>query len=534
MGLLTKSLGIRAYSMEDPAQPLLPFSALMESLGMGKSDAGVMVNEKQAMRLTTAFACISIISSDISSLSFGIFQTLPDGSVREAKDHSLYSLLHDEPNKKMTSQSFRGALLASVLGWGNAFALIRRDRASRVVSLDMLPSDRTCAALVNGELIFITTATNDGMPQRIDAKNVLHVPGLTLDGIVGISPIQTCKNAFGLALAAEKFGAQFFGNGARATGVLTHPGQLDAEAYENIKKSVREQMTGESALRPLLLEEGMQWEQMTIAPNDAQFLQTRQFQRVEIAALYRVAMHLLQDLTRSTNNNIEHQSLDHIRYTLRPWAIKIEQEFNRKLLSAPFHCAHDFNDFQRGDFASQTTGWTLLRNAGVYSANDILRAMHQNPIPSDEGGDVRLAPMNMVPLDTLAEENRPDPAIPEDETTDSDEGTPINDRFQMPIVSAYRRLFRDAVGRVANRKEKDSGLAYKALKPVVDSMAESIYSMQLPGKFEASAEQKEFLAQFVTRMAAESADWTKENASDVATRITGEAYAALKLHLIGE
>jgi HK97 family phage portal protein len=542
MGLLTKSLGIRAYSMEDPAQPLLPFSALMESLGMGKSDAGVMVNEKQAMRIPTAQACINVISSDVSSLSFGIFQTLPDGSVREAKDHRLYSLFHDEPNEKMTSQSFRGALLAQVLGWGNAYALIRRDRAARAVSLDMLPSDRTCPAVIKGkdergELVYVTTATSDGMPQQIDPKNVLHIPGLTLDGIVGISPIQTCKNAFGLSLAAEKFGAQFFGNGARATGVLTHPGQLDAEAYENIKKSVREQMTGESALRPLLLEEGMQWAQMTIAPNDAQFLETRQFQRTEIAALFRVAMHLLQDLTRSTNNNIEHQSLDHIRYTLRPWAIRIEQEFNRKLLSAPFHCAHDFNDFQRGDFASQTTGWTLLRNAGVYSANDILRAMHQNPIPSDEGGDVRLAPMNMVPLDTLAAENRVDPTLPADDTTDSDEGTPITDRFQMPIVNAYRRLFRDAVGRIVNRKEKDSRFAYKALKPIVDSMAEAIYTMQFPGKFEPTHEESEFLSSYAVGLSGPSgtcANWTKENASETATRITGEAYAAIKSKLIGE
>ena len=259
MGLLTSKLGIRAFSLEDPAQPLLPYSALVESLGMGKSDAGVMVNQKQAMRLTTAFACIMVISSDLSSLSFGVFQNMPDGSIREAAEHRLYPLLHDEPNTKMTSTVFRGALLASALGWGNAYALIRRDRASRPVSLDLLPSDRTCPALVKGELIYMTTATADGMPARIDPQNVLHIQGLSLDGLVGLSPIGTCKNAFGLAIAAEKFGAQFFGNGARATGVLHAPGRARCRSLREPEEVGARAGDGWSALRPLILEEGMKW-----------------------------------------------------------------------------------------------------------------------------------------------------------------------------------------------------------------------------------------------------------------------------------
>ncbi len=164
----------------------------------------------------------------------------------------------------------------------------------------------------------------------------------------------------------EKFGAQLFGNGAKASGVLSHPGQLGTEALENLKKSIREIISGENALRPLVLEEGMKWEQLTINPNDAQFLETRKYQREEVACLYRVPMHLLQSLERATNNNIEHQSLDYIRYGLRTWAVKIEQEINRKLLKPPFFVEHDFNAFQRGDYQSQVTGMMALRRLAAF------------------------------------------------------------------------------------------------------------------------------------------------------------------------
>ena len=318
MGVLTKALGFRNVSMEDPAQPLLPFSALMESLGIGRSDAGVMVNEKQAMRITTLYACIKVISEDLSSLPLPVMQKMPDGSIREATEHRLYPLLHDEPNANMTSMVFRGAMLASVLGWGNSYTYIRRDRAARAVALVPLPSSRTSPVMLKAEdgskkLMYATTATEDGLPSYFDPSDVLHIPGLSFDGFVrhvADSDLQECL--WHGARGREVRSSALFGNSAKASGVLSHPGQLSEEAQENLKKSIREIITGESALRPLVLEEGMKWEQLTINPHDAQFIELRQFQRSEIASLMRVAMHLLQDLQRATNNNIEHQSLDHI------------------------------------------------------------------------------------------------------------------------------------------------------------------------------------------------------------------------------
>jgi hypothetical protein len=244
-------------------------------------------------------------------------------------------------------------------------------------------------------------------------------------------------------------------------------------------------------------------------------------------------MHLIQDLQRATNNNIEHQSLDHIRYCLRHRAIAIEQEINKKLLTGPYFVEHDFNDFQRGDFASQTAGYTLLRNAGVYSANDILRALRQNPIPAEDGGDVRLAPLNMVPLKQLAKEEDVDPAAAPEPTTDTNEGEAITDMRRERIVNAYRRVIRDAVGRIVNRKKRDEAFAYRALQPVIVSMAEATMSMY----YAPDKEMKEKAESEATRMArdlaSESPSWASSDASNTATRITNSIYTALYKALIG-
>lgn len=532
MGLLTNKLGIQALSMEDPAQPLLPYSALIESLGLGRSDAGVMVNEKQAMRLTTAYACVMIISQDLASLPLPVYQRMPDGSTREAFEHPAYKLLHDTPNQWMTSMGFRGALLAGALGWGNGYAQIVRDRGARIKSFRLLPSDKTSPVMYKGDLWYATTATEDGNASYLKPEDIIHVKGLSTDGYVGLSPIQTCKNAFGLAMAAEKFGAQFFGNGARTTGILTHPGTLGTEAYENLKKSLREQMTGESALRPLLLEEGMEWNQTSVNPNDGQFLQTRQFQRSEIAALYRMPMHLLQDLQRATNNNIEHQALDYIRYTLRPWAVGMEQEFNTKVIgiNSGYYTEHDMNAFQRGDFTSQTAGFNVLRNMGVYSVNDVLKIMRQNPISEEDGGDIRIVPLNMVPLTSLTKEKDAEPAAP---PTDSNAGETITDSRRAPVINAYRRLFRDAVGRTVKRSNADSKWVEGTFTAILTTMASMMLVMHVGGPGRLTENDEKSVHAHAAAIAAKASSWTAANASETSTALIDEAYNALLAALIG-
>lgn len=524
MGILSRRLGVRALSLEDPAQPLLPPSALYETLGMGRSDAGVLMNEQQAMRITTAQACVNIISEDLATCAHEIIQTLPNGSVRRAENHRLWSLLHDEPNPNMSAAVFWAAMIASMLGWGNGYAWIKRDGAMRATALVPLHSGRTSPVKIQGKLQYGTTQTDTGKVAYLDPADVLHIKMLSFDGIVGVGPIQSCKNAFGLAYAAEKYGAQFFGNGARASGVLSYPGVLEEEAQKNLWKSLRERLNGDNALMPLILEEGMTWTQSSISPNEAQFLQTRQFQRVEIASLYRVAMHLLQDLQRATNNNIEHQSLDHVRFCLRPKAVKIEQEVNRKLLSGPFTMEHNLVDLQRGDQASQATALQIFRNIGVYSTDDCLRALRQNPIGHDAGGDVRTVQGAMIPLTSLMLEE----AAPENAQVNSDEGDaqPFN-----RILPAYRVMARDAVGRVLNRKEPSKEFVQSVFRPLMQSLAQTLATLRFGSP--ALTKHDYFVIEGATAaLATAAASWDKKDAGAIAARLTEQMYQVLAKEIL--
>ncbi|MGA2270313.1 MAG: phage portal protein [Bryobacteraceae bacterium] len=530
MGWLSNNLGIKAFSLEDPAQPLLPMSALFESLGIGRSDAGMMVNEKQALRLTTAYGCIKIISEDLSRISLDIFQQMPDDSMRLATMHRCYPLLHDRPNPNMSSQVWRAAMLASVSSYGNGYSWIKRDKAARAIALVPLDSGRTSPVKINGEFAYATTQTDTGQVARIDPENMLHFMGLSLDGIVGLSPIQLCKNAFGLSMAAEKFGAQFFGNGARATGVLSHPQTLEPEAYENLKKSLREWATGETALRPVILEEGMKWEQISIPPEDAQFIATRKFQKEEIACLYRVPMHLLQDLQRATNNNIEHQGLDYVRFCLSPRAVNMEQEINYKLLGGPFFCEHNFMDLTRGDFASQTAGLMALRNGGIYHADDVLRALRQNPIGEADGGHIRIVQGAYISLTSLLPGEEDNSAAGGGAGTNSDEGNPAADLRGHQIIASYRRLFRDAVGRAINRGG-ETEFTRRAIYPAVASMAQALVAQRF-GNAELSRRELEVVESQVAEIAPAAAGWQKKDAAAIAARITEQVYGALALEVL--
>jgi HK97 family phage portal protein len=532
MGILSRSLGIQAYSLEDPAQPLLPSSSIFESMGLGRSDAGVLVNERQAMRLSPVFACFKVISEDLSKIPLSVYQRLSDNSVRLATEHRIHSLLHDAPNEIMTATTFRGALITNALAFGAAYALIQRDRAARVVGLHLLPSDKTAPVFVDGKFGFATTVTSDGQAKWIEPANMLHLVGLTLDGITGFSPVTTCKNAVGIGLAAEKFAAQFFGNGARATGVLTHPSHLDTEAYDNLKKSVREWASGENALRPIILEEGLKWDQITINPNEGQLVETRKFQVEEVARLYRVPLHKLGELSRSTNNNIEHQGIEHNQDALQPWAVKLEQEINRKLLGGSYFAEHDFSELERGDSAAMAQSIQALRNIGLLSTNDGLRKLRMNPITEEEGGNIRTVQGAMIPLTALIHYQPPQAATSLALTEADAERSklPVSEKkagAQPQIVASYRRLFRDAVGRCLARQD-DAAFVEEAFYPVVASMLEAINESKY-GASTLSERDEQRIRDLMGSLAHEDNPWTKENASATATRLTEELYAALTI-----
>jgi HK97 family phage portal protein len=528
MGLLTKSLGIRAISVEDPNQPLLPPGAMYESLGLNRSDAGVLVNEKTALALSTAFLCIKAISEDLASVSHEIIKTHEDGdTVERAMKHRQWTMIHDQPNPNMpymTAVDFWAAIVAAYLGWGNGYARIIRDKAARPVAMHLLDPARTGIAWRNG-LMYGTTQTVNGEVAWLDPWEVLHIRGLSLDGYVGLSPIQQCKNAFGIGMAAEKFAGHFFSNAARASGVLTHPEAMDPEAYQRLKKSFHEATTGDGQLKPIILEEGVTWQQITIAPEDAQMIQTRQFQRTEVCGIYRFPLHLAGDLARSTNNNIEHQSLDYVRYCLRPIAVRTEAEVNLKLLSAPYTMEHNLIDMQRGDFASQVTSLRSLRDGGVYSGDDVLRALRQNPMGKANGGDVRIVQSGFVNLKAIINQDSV-PGADTSPTTDSDDGDTQPFDRKRAITAAALPVFRDGIGRICNRDTTDDEFAARAIRPGVAAMATAAVALKF-GRAELSDSDNGVVDLITNALISGRAAWNAGELDALAQSLVNSAFKAI-------
>lgn len=359
---------------------------------------GVNVTETSALRVTAVYACVRVLAETVATLPLVVYRRQkPRGKLRDPS-HPLYTVLHDQANTEMTAMQLRETMMAHVLLWGNAYASIERDGAGNVVGLWPLLPDRTYVVRDDktGKLVYITTLPN-GEQVLLPWDQVLHIPGLSYNGIVGYSPIQCAREAIGLALAAEEFGARFFGNGARPGGVLEHPATLSDEAYKRLRSSWESMHRGlNNAQRLAILEEGMQYKPLTIPPEDAQFLETRKFQVTEICRLFRVPPHLVGDLERATFSNIEHQSIEFVVHTIRPWLVRWEQAINMKLLTPlerrRFFVEHIVDGLLRGDIASRYNAYAIARQNGWMSANDIRELENMNPIP---GGDVYLVPLNM-------------------------------------------------------------------------------------------------------------------------------------------
>lgn len=375
---------------------------LVDALGGQETSAGVRVNEATAMQSTAVYACVRILSETLASLPLPVYQRLEGGGKERAPNHPLYTVLHDIANDEMTSYTLRETLMSHLLLWGNAYAEIEWNNAGEVRALWPLRPDKTLPQR-NAETknLEYHTILPDGTQAILPFERVLHIPGLGFDGIIGYSPIAMAKQAIGLSLATEEFGARFFSNGAHPSGIVEYPGKMSDQAYERYKKDVEEKHQGlGKSHRIMILEEGLKYHQVGIPPEDAQFLETRKFQLNEIARIYRVPPHMIGDLERATFSNIEHQSIEFVVHTVRPWLVRWEQAIKLKLFT-PSERRRFFAEFVvdgllRGDIKSRYDAYAVARQNGWMSANDIRELENQNPIP---GGDVYLVNGNMVPID---------------------------------------------------------------------------------------------------------------------------------------
>jgi HK97 family phage portal protein len=423
----------------------------------------VAVSEQTALNYSAVWSAVTLIAGDVASLPLILYKRLPGGGRERFLQHPLYRLLHDEPNSEMSSLTFREVLTAHLLTWGNAYAEIERDIAGRPVALWPLTPDRvTPLRDPSGALVY--RVNNPGKADSmLDPGRVLHVSGLGFDGLMGYSVVAKARESLGLGVAAERFGATFFGNGATFGGILSHPSKLSDVALKHLKESIEARHAGvDKAHKFLMLEEGMSYANIGIPPDDAQFLETRQFQIEEVARWFNVPPHKIGYLKYGTYSNIEQQAIDYVTGTLRRWLVRWEQEVTRKLIAPSErrqqYVEHLVDALLRGDTASRYSAYATARQWGWLSVDDIRERENMNPLP-DGSGQMYLVPTNMLPADLLREqaeadlakkvadaknaENPPPPPPPvegEDDGMQEEEGMTEDDEDDSEEQNAQERL----------------------------------------------------------------------------------------------
>ena len=395
--------------LERRARKSIPAFERLSVLWGGTSQAGVAVNAQTAMQSAAVYSCVQVLAQSIGMLPLCVYAIDDAGIRRRATHHRLWALLQDQPNSFQTAVEFFEMMSAHLCLRGNAYALINRNAKGQILELIPLHPDQVSVQMQTDYRLRYGCTLEGGQRMALATGDVFHVRGLTLNGWLGISPIAYAREAIGLAMATERFGATLFRNGAKMGGVLEHPGKISKEAADRLRSSFDEAHSGENAHRTAILEEGLKWSKVSMTADDSQFLETRKYQRSEIAAIFRVPPHMIGDLERATFSNIEQQSLEFVNFTLMPWLHRIEKAIRRDLLTpaertrmmARFNVAN----LLRGDAAARAAyyqsgiqqGW-MTRNEARHAESDL--GVMLNPL---EGLDEPLLPLNMISSDRLAD-----------------------------------------------------------------------------------------------------------------------------------
>lgn len=445
-------------------------STLLE-LGFGQqSRTGVQVTPTSALSMAAVWACVRVVAESVAGLPLLTYRRRGDGGKERAVDHPLYGILHDVANPEMSAFELRELLASHVETWGNAYANIEWSPAGYPQALWPLnPANMERADRINGDLVYFYRAPDQTL-RRLTATEVLHIRGLGSDGVFGYSPVRMHMEAIGLGIATERYGATFFGNGARPGGLLTHPGRLSEEAYRNLKASFGAEHGGlENAHRMKILEEGMSYTAIGIPPEEAQFLGTRNFQVGEMARIFRIPPHMIQDLSRATFSNIEHQSIDFVVHSLRPRLVRFEQAYQRQLLTTAerrsYFVEHLVDGLLRGDITSRYAAYNTAIQAGFMNRNEVRGLENLNPA---EDLDAYLVPLNMMeagaampapaaPAAAAAATAAPDPARSEEAAMEIRAQSAAADR--RAIANSQEAVVVDAMERIVRRETNDIGRA---------------------------------------------------------------------------
>lgn len=504
---------IRAAASIAGVQPSNPPSWMVRIFGGLGSSSGIQITEHNALTVSDAYKCVRVLSETGAMLPWKMFKHVSEGT-REATEHSLYPIMKAEPNDHMTSFDYRFAMIACMNLWGKHHSYVERNLVTgRIVALWPLAPDRVRNERRDGQ-IWWYVRTQDGAESQFFDDEILYIPLITTDGYNAISPIRLHAEALGLAKALEVNAATFFGNNSQPGGFLSTDKSLKKEAKDRLKEAWEKLHRGvDNAHRVAVLEDGLKWNPMTIPPEEAQFIESRKYTRTDICGLFRVPPHKIGDLERGTFSNIEQQNLEFFSDGIIPLVERIEQSCNRRLL-LPSEKKKYFNQIVmkgvlRGDTAARTQHYKDMFDRGVYSGNDILRMENENAVP---GLDRHFMPMNMVPIDLVDSIFSPKTAQQEPDTVDA----------MAPVRMACKRFFRDATGRVLNRKpaERQKYAESSFLQPVL-AVFECILG-NIPENLEALP------GQIARGFAAAAASWPTDGIDLTASELLDEAIKAVQ------
>jgi HK97 family phage portal protein len=374
--------------------------------------AGVVVSEDTALTNAAVWACVRVIAETVAALPWRVYRKTAGG--REPMNaHAVDWLLNNQPNTEQTAFAFREALMAHVLTWGNAYAEIERDLSGRVAALWPLTPDRVCPKrTAGGEMVYEVTDAA-GVITVVKAADMLHLHGLGFDGVSGYSPVRMAARSIGLGIAQDTFGASFYQNGTAFGGMVEVPANMSKEQIAEMETYLNARHKGpDKAFGVRVVANGMKYHNLGMPLQDAQFIESRRFAVTEVARWYRVPPHKIADLERSTNNNIEHQSIEFVTDTIVPWVTRLEQEVNVKLFGAravgSVYTKMAVNALMRGDAKSRAEFYRTMTQIGAMSINEVRDLEELNGI--GDAGDEHLVQLNQTTLERLVEEPPPSAA----------------------------------------------------------------------------------------------------------------------------
>lgn len=374
--------------------------------------AGKQINEKTALTFSAVYSCVRVLSESIGQLPVHVFKRESDGDRVHSLDHPISAIVSRQPSPIYTPFSFYSTMASNCLLWGNSYAVIERNGAMRPTRLDIIHPSLVTPMFDDNNNVFYEVRS-DGLEKspakRYDAKEIIHFRGFSYDGINGISPIALHKDSIGLGMAAVEYGASFFGNGASLSGVLEHPSKLSKEASERLINSWNSKYQGSAqAGKTAVLEEGLKYKAISMPPDQAQFIATRKFSVEDVARIFRVPQHMIQNLDNATYSNIEQQSIDYVVHSLTPWLVQMEQEMNQKLFRENERVDHyvkfNTNGLLRGDQKSRGDYYQTLWNIGAISIDEIRGFEDMNKLPNGQG-EKHFVPLNFTELGNAEQTN---------------------------------------------------------------------------------------------------------------------------------